>query len=160
VKGDWTAQLAADHAPPPVGLWPLAAGWWGVLGVCLLLLAWAFAWRRRVPTSRSSLRSLKRAALAEIERIEQSAAEDPVIARELETVLRRYALALFGAQRVARLTGPCWLQFLGQHGGTLLAGDTGRRLLEAAFAQRAGNDRDAWFRACREFLQRPRNEPG
>jgi len=165
VTGDWTTQLAADHAPPPVGWWPPAPGWWGVAAVCLLLIiVWSFA-RYRLESSRSRLRrpsprSLRQAALLEIERIERSPAEDPIIAQEIETALRRYAVALFGPERVARLTGASWLQFLGQNGGALLAGDTGRTLLEAAFARRAGGDRASWFRASRQFVELARNESG
>lgn len=161
MKGEWTAQLAADHAPAPVGWWPPAPGWWGVLSVCLLLvLVWGWVSRRRSPAHRPAPRSLKRAALREIERIERSNAADPLVAQAIETLLRRYAIALFGAQRVARLTGTSWLQFLGQHGGTLLAGDAGRTLLEAAFAGRPAADRASWFRASRELVQQARNEPG
>lgn len=165
MKADWTAQLAGDHAPAPVSWWPPAPGWWGVLGVSLLLVIGGIVvWRRRKsssgPVRRNSLRSLRQIALREIEQIEQSSTDDLAAARAIESVLRRYAMALFGPDRVARLTGASWLQFLGKHGGALLAADTGRTLLEAAFAQRAGGDPASWFRASRQFIERARAERG
>jgi Domain of unknown function (DUF4381) len=151
---DWTAQLAPDHTPPPVGWWPPAPGWWGVLFVSLMLVALLALWLRKRDAlrSRSAHARVRRAALREIQLIEESNADDPTVAQAIENLLRRYAIALFGAQRVAKLTGAAWLQFLGAHGGSVLAGDAGRTLLDAAFANRSVGDRQGWFSGSREFV--------
>jgi hypothetical protein len=37
-------HLRDIHLPPPAGWWPLAPGWWILIGIALLLLTW-LAWR-------------------------------------------------------------------------------------------------------------------
>jgi len=145
----WTQQLAPDHAPPPVGWWPPAPGWWALL-IILVVISTLWALRSR---TRDNFRSVRREALRELQAIEESNADDPTVAKGIENVLRRYAIALFGTERVAKLTGRAWLQFLGSHGGAILAGDTGRSLLEAAFANRSPGERGSWFSGSREFVR-------
>ena len=43
---DPLAALRGLHLPEPVGLWPLAPGWWMVFVAFSLLLFGAIAWRR------------------------------------------------------------------------------------------------------------------
>ena len=55
------SQLRDIHLPPPVSWWPLAPGWWLLLGTLLLLTAIAFwLWRRRRRSNwrREALREL------------------------------------------------------------------------------------------------------
>lgn len=86
--------------PPPVPWWPLAPGWY-VLGVVvlLLLLALAFrAWlrRRRTAYRREALRSLR-------------TANDVA---EIAMLLRRTALAEFPREEIAVLHGDAWADWL------------------------------------------------
>jgi hypothetical protein len=144
---DFLRQLAPEHAPPPPGWWPPAPGWWVLALLVLLLLVWLWRiWRdpRRRPR-RAALRelaSLRRASLAERE-----------VACAIENLLRRYAIAIFGRRRVARLAGERWLAFLGARGAGALSGELGRELLSAAYGGRFTADRQAWLDAAEQFIR-------
>lgn len=154
---DWLSQLAPSHAPPPPGWWPPAPGWW-VLAILGAILVGGFIWwlvdRRRAEAAFASLLwTPRRAALSELRQIRQSEADAPVLAQSIESLLRRYALAVFGPERVASLTGEAWLQLVISEGGELLAGGPGRSLLAAAFGGRTGDDREQWLAGAEAFVR-------
>lgn len=144
----WLSELAPAHAPPPPGVWPLAPGWW-VLVALGLALAGAALWWWRNPQGRR-----RRAALRELRRIRSSEADTRRSAGAIENLLRRYAMAVFGRERVARLAGERWLAFLGAEGGASFAGETGRHLLSAAFGGELHDDRQRWLAGADDFLRR------
>lgn len=145
---NWLAQLAPPHAPPPPGWWPPAPGWW-VLALALLLLFAGLGYWLRHPRNR-----LRRIALRELKRLETRSVDDAVLASELEHLLRRYAIAAYGRETVAQLSGADWLAFLAAHGGAELAGETGQNLLRAAYGSPTQIDRAGWLRGARNFLGR------
>ncbi|MHB8814239.1 MAG: DUF4381 domain-containing protein [Steroidobacteraceae bacterium] len=150
MTNSWLAQLAAPHPPPPPGWWPPAPGWW-VLAALLLGAAAAGVWWWRDPYIRS-----RRAALRELRAI-RAAQSDPVAsAQAIESLLRRFALAVFGSAQVARLTGDAWLAFVAARGGTQLAGEAGRSLLCTAFGGRASDERESWISGADAFVRRAR----
>jgi hypothetical protein len=142
---EWLAQLAPAHAVAPPGIWPLAPGWWLLIGLLLLAAALFAAWRRY-------RRSLRRLALNELSRIENATQNDAALARDLENLLRRFAVARYGREKVARLNGDEWISFVVAHGGSALAGDSGRELLRAAYGASAPGDRRQWLRGARGFI--------
>ena len=87
-----------------------------------------------------------------------AAAQDAyaAVARAIENLLRRYALTVFGHERVAKLTGESWLQFVIAHGGDSLAGAPGRSLLRTAFGNHVDDDRGHWLAAAESFIRRAR----
>ena len=146
---DWLAQLAPAHAPEAVGWWPPAPGWWMVAGLFVLLIV-VLVWRLVDPR-----RGLRRAALRQLEVIRASDADGPAVARATQNLIRRYAVAVFGRERVARLTGEQWLSFVMGAGGQALAGAPGRSMLAAAFGNRGSDDdREHWFAAAEGFIKR------
>jgi len=157
---DWLADLAPEHAPAAPGWWPPAPGWWGLSVTLILLIAMAIAWWR------NPRRRLKRATLRELQRI-RGADTDPVhTAQAIQNLLRRYALARFGKDTVARLSGTRWLGFLAERGAESFGGSAGESLLSAAYGGRpvAGGEmnRDGWFAAAERFIRRtaPRHVRG
>lgn len=146
----WLSQLAPAHAPPPPGWWPPAPGWW-LLAVLLLGGASAALWWSRDPYRRS-----RRAALRELRAIRADDSDLVASARAIESLLRRFALAVFGSARVARLTGDAWLAFVAAQGGTALAGEAGRSLLATAFGGCASNDRESWIAGADAFVRAAR----
>lgn len=149
---NWLAQLAPAHALPPPGWWPPAPGWW-VLAALLLAAAVVGAWCWRDPYRRS-----RRAALRELRAIRAEESDIISSARAIESLLRRFAIAVFGAARVARLTGDAWLAFVAAQGGTALAGEAGRSLLATAFGGGASGDRECWIAGADAFVRRARRE--
>jgi hypothetical protein len=148
----WISQLAPAHEPPPPGWWPPAPGWWA-LAVLLLAAAAVAVWWWRDPYRRS-----RRAALRELRAIRTQEFDAVASARAVESLLRRFAIAVFGGARVARLTGDAWLEFVATEGGAPLAGDSGRSLLAAAFGGVASDDRERWLAAADAFVRRARHK--
>jgi hypothetical protein len=147
MNNDWLKQLAPAHAPPPPGWWPPAPGWWIVAGLVLLAAGWLI-YRYRRPASR-----LRRLAMNEFKKLETGQIDDVQLAKELEHLMRRYALAAYGHQAVAGLSGESWLTFITGHGGGILAGEAGQGLIRAAYGGAAQADRSRWLEGVRGFLR-------
>jgi len=92
--------------------------------------------------------------MRELRVIRASDADGPAVARATQNLIRRYALEVFGRDRVARLTGEEWLSFVMNAGGGALAGAPGRSLLAAAFSNKGSDDREEWFAAAEGFIKR------
>lgn len=96
---------------------------------------------------------MRRAALRELRALE-TGADDVRFARGLENLLRRYAIARFGREKVARLSGDAWLDFVVAHGGAAWAGDTGKGLLHLVYGGQQGSlDRKRGLSGARGFLK-------
>ncbi|MGA2780197.1 MAG: DUF4381 domain-containing protein [Steroidobacteraceae bacterium] len=149
---DWLADLAPEHAPAAPGWWPPAPGWWGLALILLALTAVAMLWWR------SPRRRLRRASLRELQLVRAQEADAAHTAQAIQSLLRRYALARFGRDSVARLSGARWLAFLAERGGEALGGSVGESLLSAAYggpaAEGLGADRDRWIDAAERFVRR------
>lgn len=147
VKPGWLSQLAPPHAPPPPGWWPPAPGWW-VLAIALFIAVAALVhWNRR-PAVR-----LRRIALRELKGLEQAGLADRELAQQLEHLLRRYAVARFGRDAVAGLSGERWIAFVVAHGAGEWDGGSGAGLLRAAWGGMADADRARWLAGARAFLK-------
>jgi len=106
------------HGIDAIPLWPLAAGWWyllGLIGLLLLLTGlryWLFynaGWLGWRGDARRQLRELKKALPV----------EDPqAVAGRLSELLRRIAMVRSGRQQAAGLTGEHWLHWLMEHDKT------------------------------------------
>jgi hypothetical protein len=151
MNANWLAQLAPDHAPPPVGWWPPAPGWWVLAGLVLIAAVASVVWLRR-PSRR-----LRLSALRELRQIEAAGGADAELARDLELLLRRYAVARFGRTAVAQLSGQAWISFVVSHGGEGWSGMAGSELLRAAYGgSPATTHRPAWLDGARAFLRKAR----
>lgn len=147
VTPDWLAQLAPAHAPPPPGWWPLAPGWWALAALLVLSVVAVWLWQRR-PQVR-----LRRAALRELAQLDKTTANDAELARELTQLVRRYAVARFGRDKVAALSGRRWIDFVVAHGGTSWAGDVGLDLLRAAYGGPCQPERARWLAGAKAFFR-------
>jgi hypothetical protein len=147
VTSDWLAQLAPPHAPPPPGWWPLAPGWWALLLVFAAVTGALIYWY-----SRKDVR-LRRLALRELKKLQANSDDDIALARDLEHLLRRYAVARFGRDEVAGLSGERWLAFVVERGGVTWSGESGASLLRAAYGGTATAHRAAWLTGARAFIR-------
>ena len=151
-------QLTPDRAPPPLGWWPLAPGWWGLMALLLMTLMLMMWWRQR--RLRPSVKRWQRMALRELAQL-QATDNDTTLARGLQQLLRRYAIARYGRDTVAALSGEAWIAFVVRHGGSDWAGDSGRALLRCAYGGEATTpgapatpaDRERWLNGARAFVE-------
>ncbi|MCZ6800066.1 MAG: DUF4381 domain-containing protein [Nitrospirae bacterium] len=109
-------QLRDIHLPDPVSWWPPAPGWW-ILGVLTLGVIAACIWWYRNPTVRAY--RVARNEFIHLREQHLAAQDDVTLVKDLSVLLRRYALAVFGRQRVASLIGKSWMIFLNETGKTL-----------------------------------------
>ena len=158
MNNDWLAELAPEHLPLAPSWWPPAAGWWAVGSV----------WRSR-PLQRSWCGGVSRAAGCAARHWRNCGACDArepdllATASGIQDLLRRYALALFGHEQVARLSGRAWLDFLSLRGGESLAGHrrpgaAGRELPRKA--ERSRRPRPRRLVRGRRELRAPRRAAG
>jgi Domain of unknown function (DUF4381) len=107
------------HLPLPVGIWPLATGWWfliaaliAVIAIVLLLIQ-----RHRRPTA------LKQ-ALAEVDRLFGTSEISNVQRnQEISLILKKLAVTTYPREDVAGLSGQEWIKWVRSQleGGTLSA---------------------------------------
>ena len=148
VQPDWLAQLAPAHVPPPIGWWPLAPGWWALLVLLIAIIAGICVWYRRHP------QRLRRGGLRELAKLEATTVDDAALARALVHLVRRYAVARYGREAVAGLSGERWLSFAIARGATQWQGDTGTALLQAAYGGTPQkSERAHWVAGARAFLK-------
>ena len=111
----------------PVSWWPLAPGWWVVLGLCAIgLAAWAF---RVVRQWRAN--AYRREAIALIENARTVA--------DVATVMKRTSLSAYRRQDVAKLSGPRWCDWLNQTGQLEMKATVRKTLTEALYS---GNENE------------------
>jgi hypothetical protein len=97
--------------PAAVGWWPLASGWYLLLGVFSFALIW-LAYRL---INRWFANRYRRAALRELLLLKQAAQSEEMRAsslRQLPVLLKRTALSAYPRSDVASLSGNDWYQFL------------------------------------------------
>ena len=97
--------------PAPVAWWPLASGWYFLLGILFVALAW-FGYRALQLWIKNRYR---RAALTELRRLAegiQNTENRASSLRQLPVLLKRTALSAYPRHQVASLSGGDWYGFL------------------------------------------------
>jgi hypothetical protein len=131
---------------PPVSWWPLAPGWWALLGVGLAVasvIAW-HAWRRWRHNA------YRRAALMELESATNAAA--------IAAIVKRTALVAYPRTDVAALCGAAWCRWLTETGGQQVPQSVADSLQEGVFSghQSAGFDELMAFAV--QWIERHRSQ--
>lgn len=107
------AELKDIHLPEPIGIFPLATGWWVVIVTTLLVLATGIFFLIK----RYKQNSAKRRALALLKRYETDyhTQQNPIKSCALVSeLLKRVALVYYPREQVAALSGQHWITFLNQ----------------------------------------------
>ena len=151
---DPLAALRGIHTPDPIGLWPLAPGWWGLVAVVVMAtIATAVIVKRRRA-------SLARRASRELDAIARRGLDLQGLATQVSELLRRVALVRFG-HVAASLHGRSWQDFLSEHaprsrrGRTVagaLAGDVGHLIALAPYAPPSFADQEAARIGCDQLV--------
>lgn len=141
------------HLPAAIRWWPLANGWWWLLATVMLSTLALALWRLPAGTVRARLDAwlfgsrglarglfgVRRAALAELQRIEHRLAADGNhhdCARALSSLLRRVALRVHGPD-AAQLGEQAWLDTLASISRAPLPADLLDILRQAPYSPRA-----------------------
>ena len=98
------------HLPEPVSWWPLAPGWWILLGLIVLTVVTAYLYiyfKRRGELSRQAM-----AELTNIVNHYQQHRDPARMVSAISALLRRVTVTLYPQHNVAGLTGEQWLRFL------------------------------------------------
>jgi hypothetical protein len=114
-------NLSDIAVPPPVSWWPLAPGWWVVIGIAVLVTAVA-AWKAWL---RWQANAYRRAAFDELGKAKTVSA--------ISEILKRTALAAFPRTDVASLSGPAWCQWLSDTMGRQVPTNVAEALTRGVF---------------------------
>ncbi len=109
------AQLRDISGLDAIPWWPLASGWWLLAIVLLLALYLLFSLLRSLLHYPAG--SWHRDAWRQLRRLKQQSSRLPAgqVAGELSELIRRIAVARFGREEAAALTGEDWLAWLKAH---------------------------------------------
>ncbi len=142
------------HLPEAISWWPLAPGWWWLLGsitVCVALVWW---WQRRKAEAQ-----VRVAALAEWQRLMAEFQQQQDVNRlvqGLSILLRRVCLSYYPREVVAGLSGEAWLRYLDRTHSLSqfnpFSEGVGRLLLDAPYRQQVDGDVQALHALCGEWL--------
>lgn len=118
------------HLPEAIGWWPLAPGWWIVIG--LLVFALLVAMRKvLIAHRRSAARRFALRQLQEYTRAYTQHGNAIELGAQLSELVRRTMLAYAPRKEVAGLTGDEWLAWLdADFDGPLFSQGDGRPLVE------------------------------
>lgn len=111
-EADPLAQLRDIHLPEAIGMWPPAPGWWLLLAISIVLLAWLYI-NLRARRRASAYRRRAKALLTDYWLQLQASGDQKTYLEHLLVVLRRTALSF--APSATSLTGESWLVFLDNH---------------------------------------------
>jgi len=130
--------------PPPVPWWPLAPGWWVLLAATVLIAA--LLGHRALRRWRAN--AYRRAALVQLRE-----ARSPT---DVNTILKRTALAAFPRADVARLAGPAWSNWLCETAGADLDREIADSLALNSFRREDRADLAAAKELARRWIRRHR----
>jgi len=125
-------QLQDIHLPESASFWPLALGWWLLIAVVVVLIAWLIV----KVLKRIKQRKYRAKIFSKFDVLEKKLKTKPsnAVIAEINTLLRQLAVTYYPRSKIASLTGGDWLHFLDQSGGTQgFSRGAGRILIEAPY---------------------------
>lgn len=145
-------DLRDIHAPEAISYWPLAPGWWILLGVSLLLLA-AMVWWLKQP-KKPKYKKLANEELKNIMANYEIQHNSHKTATAVAALIRKLLIATDGRESVASLINDEWLVYLDKRSGSHLFTQGGGRILISAIYQKPVNvDVDGLFVATKLLLK-------
>lgn len=113
-------RIRSLEAPPEIGWWPLAPGWWILIGLTFALilfsLIWAIARHRAYAPYRAAQIEIRHIYQKYLDNTEQKTAAAHFL-QESNVVLKRLAAQYEGSEYVANLSGAKWRSYLSELAG-------------------------------------------
>lgn len=146
-------NLRDIHLPDPVGIWPLAPGWY-LLAVILLLLVMVASY---VVYRRYRRGLAKRQALLllhDYERQYAAGTDAAVISAQISELLRRVALVYYPRARVAGLNGLSWIGFLNETSDNINFNEISGLILDLPYQSKpSGTDLKPLFSSAKAWIK-------
>ena len=151
------------HLPAITGWWPLAPGWWVLIGLALCGLGY-LAWRAIQIFRRSAPRRRALSQLRDLQAEYCWSGDVVSLGIRLSELLRRAMLAYAPRDEVAGLTGTIWLEWLDQGlPNKAFSAGPGRNLESLPYRKPDQNtddvDIDGLIEVVRQRLKTPLTEP-
>ena len=110
-KSDPLTQLKDIHLPEPVGLWPIAPGWYGLAVLVLLgILVLTYFIHRQHKNARAKKQALQLLDTYKTQYVHDGNAQ--LMSSRISELLKQVALVYFPRREVASLHGEAWIEFL------------------------------------------------
>lgn len=145
------AQLHDIHMPASIGFWPLAAGWWALAFIFLIVVLIAsyyfFKQQAKNKPKRQALR-----LLTLYEQAYREQADVALAAAQVGELLKRVALVYYPRHNVASLQGHAWIEFLNQSSHALDFTALDLLLLQAPYQLKPEGDLSLLFDTARKWI--------
>jgi len=147
-------QLRDIKMPTPVSWWPLAPGWYVLVGVFLMLisglLVWRFIKRKRQRYLRMALKQLQHLRKSKNKNKNKN---KQVIVRKI-SILVRQVVVHYLDKNAAGLEGEKWLEFLNStYGGRAFSKGAGRVLVTVPYQKTTKIDTEPLFCLIENWLK-------
>lgn len=151
---DILQQLKDIKQPPPVSWWPLAPGWYILLGLAIVILLvgtyYGYRYWRRARR--------RRKVLAEVDALRLTFAQNAdkqYIASRLSIILKQVLFVAYSPQEVGGLHGEDWLLFLDKASGSSeYTQGSGRLLITAPYANQTDENLDNLVGLVKKTIKR------
>jgi len=137
------------HLPAPVSAWPPGLGWYLLillLGCIVFGIWWWLRYQQQTAWKKNALNEFNNIRLT----FEQTQNRQQ-LAANLSALLRRTALYLYPTEKVARLQGQAWLNFL-NHVHPSFDAELTDAILSAPYAPRPEFDAKKFLDACDHWI--------
>lgn len=153
------AQLKDIHMPSDVAWWPLAPGWWILLGFFLLVVGVAiYLFIRSLKKSRQEI--IVGQSLELFHDIKDKSLSPKELLTEVSELLRRTAISLYGREATAKLAGNEWLEFLNRKGKTrAFTEGVGQALKDQPYRQAVEYNQQALLGLTHNWLKKQMTAP-
>ncbi|NNM59451.1 MAG: DUF4381 domain-containing protein [Legionellales bacterium] len=147
-------QLKDIKQPPPVSWWPLAPGWYILLGLVMIIavIGAYYAYRHFKKWHR------KRLVLSQIQALKlwfAEHADTQQVASQLSILLKQVVFVSYPPQEVAGLHGEDWLLFLDRVSrSSKYSQGCGRLLMTAPYATQTDENLDDLFQLVKQTIKR------
>lgn len=144
--------------PPEPGFWPLAPGWWVLIGLLLVILVWlSIKWLGYLRRKKRWLEIEQQLSAIEFDYLQNSNKQQ--LLADLSVFLRRFVKFQLGQNKSVTLTGKNWIAHLNQLQGQKLFAPYAKALGEGVFQHNPDYDADGLLETTRHFIKQQVMKP-